>query len=107
MKNGFESEHWLSEDGVPTGGVSYGVGFAISWQNGALAETEVVRKKPNGAFVEDIIDAAKDRLKAYQATKFNCEENAKAIEYLDLAMDILNERTKNREIRGVEGKHVI
>lgn len=66
-----------------------------------------IRKKLNGAFVEDIIEVAKERLEVYQATKFSCKENVEAIEYLSKALEILDKRTKKREFRGVEGRHVI
>ena len=49
-------EHWTDSDGNPTGGVSSGRGFTISWQNGPLGRGED-RVEPNGAFVEDVIAA--------------------------------------------------
>ena len=102
-----ESEHW-SDNGVPAGGVTYGRGFAISWQNGplgALGTSE--RKQPNGAFVEDIIEAALDRLEYYQSSRFNCDENQFAIEHLRAAIAALEERTARRVQRGVEGTHTV
>jgi len=57
----FFSEQWMDADGNPAGGVTTGMGFTISWQNGPLGRDEN-RKIPNGAFVENIIRAASDRL---------------------------------------------
>jgi hypothetical protein len=99
---GFRSEHWEDKDGNLTGGCSYGIGFTISWQNGPLGRGED-RKVPNGAFVEDVLDAARDRLDHYQSGGLACEENAEAIEHLIAAGDALRRRTRGREARGVEG----
>jgi hypothetical protein len=104
MQQGFFSRHWVDQNGNPAGGVTTGKGFTISWQNGPLGRGEE-RKEPNGAFVEDVIAAAKDRINFYQNSKFNCEENALAVHYLAEALRVLNERTKNRELRAVEGTH--
>lgn len=104
MKNGFKSHHYTSQSD-PDGGVTFGAGFIISWQRGSLRNDDGSFKEPNGAFIEDIIDAAKDRLEYHQQSQFACEENAQAIAYLQQALDILNERTKRRESIGVLGSH--
>ena len=116
MKNGFKSEHFTDENGKPAGGHTFGAGFAIGWQHGPLGRhsencteeacaDDCTRKEPNGAFVEDIIEAAADRLLAYQQTEFACEKNEKALHNLGKALRELNERTAERENRGVEGTH--
>lgn len=104
MQQGFKSEYWDDPPGSPAGGCSYGVGFAVSWQNGPLGRGET-RRGPNGAFVEDIIAVAVDRLKYYQASKFKCEANARALIALREALAYLNARTADREARVVEGTH--
>lgn len=104
MKQELISYHFTDDEGRPEGGSSFGVGFSISWQHGPLGRGED-RKQPNGAFVETIIEAAVDRLRFYQTTEFACEENRQAIMSLDDALFVLNERTKNREARQVEGTH--
>ena len=104
MLSEFFSDQWSDENSNPAGGVSCGKGFTISWQNGPLGRG-IDRKEPNGAFVETIIAAAKDRIEFYQKSRFNCEENARAILHLEAALDILNNRTKDREKREVEGTH--
>lgn len=104
MKQGFKSEHWSDDNGNPAGGVTTGNAFTISWQNGPLGRDEE-RKEPNGAFVEDIIGAAIDRLEYYQASRFNCVYNADAIDLLRKAVERLEDRTRDREKRAVEGTH--
>lgn len=91
-------------EGNPTGGIVEGVGLGIEWQNGPLGRGED-RKEPNGAFVETVISAAKQRLEFYQDSKYNCAANADAITFLDNALACLEFRTKDRENRGVEGEH--
>ena len=100
------SNHFSDSNGTPAGGTTYGRGFAIGWQNGPLG-TGDQRQEPNGAFVEDIIQAAKDRLEHYQSSRFACSENAKAIEHLTAALAACSERTTKREARGVEGTHEV
>jgi len=100
------SNHFNDADGNPAGGATYGTGFAIAWQNGPLGRGEH-REEPNGAFVEDIIGAAIDRLQHYQASKFACEPNATAIIMLEDALGNLRRRTAEREARSVEGTHAV
>lgn len=104
MRSEIKSEHWLDENGNPAGGSTFGNGFAISWQNGPLGRGNN-RKEPNGAFVEDIITAAIDRIEFYQNGKFACESNAETIRHLKRALVSQQSRTANREARGVEGTH--
>lgn len=104
MRTKINAEHWLDSNGKPAGGCTYGNGFAISWQNGPLGRGSE-RKQPNGAFVEDVIVAALDRIAWYQTSGFPCEQNSTAIEHLKAALDALDQRTKEREARAVEGTH--
>lgn len=104
MKQGFKSEHWKDTNGNPAGGVSYGVGFAVSWQHGPLGR-DADRIQPNGAFVEDLLGVVMDRIEYYQDSRFNCKENAEALHHLQMAAEFLDSRTQNREARQVEGTH--
>ena len=112
------SEHWKDVNGNPSGGSTFGVGFAISWQHGPLGRHNgcqpgqpcldgCTRRKPNGAFVEDVIEAAIDRLRYYQASRFNCKENEEALNHLEAAWNVLQQRTISREARTVEGTHAV
>ena len=98
------AENWIDADGNPAGGVATSRGMTISWQNGPLGRGEE-RKEPNGAFVEDVIYAAAARIHFYQMSKFACEQNAEALQYLESALEVLQLRTANREARQVEGTH--
>ena len=120
MQNKIHAQHWNDSNGNPAGGSTFGNGFAISWQNGPLGrhapecKTDdpssvcapgCTRRPPNGAFVEDVIAAAQDRISYYQNSRFNCAENAQAFFHLKEALAALNERTAGRETRAVEGTH--
>lgn len=98
-------EHHLNHDNKPAGGYTEGVGVHIRWQDGPLGRGED-RLAPNGAFVETVIRAAKDRIEHYQSTEFASDYNARAISHLDDALEELCQRTADREARGVEGTHV-
>ena len=104
MRQGIKGEHFCDNEGNPAGGKSTTNGAVVNWQNGPLGRGED-RQEPNGAFVEDIIDIARDRIQYYQNSKFNCRENAIAITKLEEAMQWLNWRTADRETRAVEGTH--
>lgn len=108
MLQAFSSSNLTDIHDLPAGGMVNGVGLTIHWQNGPLGKEGVDRAEPNGAFVETVIAAALQRIEWYQEVndgKFACNENAHAIDHLNGALYILNERTKDRQSRGVEGTH--
>jgi hypothetical protein len=104
VKQGHFERHWSDANGNPAGGVSSGKGFTISWQNGPLGRG-VDRREPNGAFVEDVIQAVIGRIKFYQDSLFSSADNAVALEHLAAAAEALDRRTRDREARAVEGTH--
>lgn len=104
MQDTFAATNHLDPSGNPAGGTVSGVGLDISWQNGPLGR-DADRVAPNGAFVETVIAAAKQRIEHYQSGKFACRENALAITKLEEALHWLNHRTAAREARQVEGTH--
>ena len=98
----FVSNHFVDNDGNDAGGTTFGRGFAIGWQHGPLGRGED-RKEPNGAFVDDVIMSAADRIRFYQESRFACEDNQEALDHLQAALSCLQRRTADREARGVEG----
>jgi hypothetical protein len=103
------NELWISnhydEDNRPAGGVVKGKGLEINWQDGPLGRPP---KPATGAFVEDVIEAARQRLEFYQKAsggRFACRENSIAITHLETAMLFLYQRRMEREARGVQGEH--
>ena len=100
----FEAQNHTDADNNPTGGYAQGTGMDITWQDGPLGRGED-RQVPNGAFVETVIAAAKQRIEFYNDGKFRCRENSIAITKLEEALLWLNSRTSRREKEGVEGTH--
>lgn len=90
----------FEKDGMPAGGFVRSTGMEIDWQDGPLTENP-----RNGAFVEEVIEAAIVRIEYYQDSKFHCLENAVALGHLYAALEALHERTRERTDRGVEGSH--
>lgn len=107
MLDKFTAENHCDTNGNPTGGNVSGTGLSIAWQNGPLGRGDE-RQMPNGAFVETVLAAAKQRLEFYQKAndgKFWCDENADAITHITHALNRLEDRTRGREERNVEGTH--
>lgn len=107
MNAPIDEAHHLDDNGNPAGGTTIGTGINIVWQNGPLA-VDGERKEPNGAFVESVLSACIGRMKFYQTAsggKFACRENALAITHMQEALHWMNDRTAQREARGVEGTH--
>ena len=97
-------QHFVDDDDNPAGGYYRCVGLSIRWQNGPLGRGPE-RKPQNGAFVEEVLIAAMDRLQFYQRSKCSCEENAAAIKHIESALAVLQARTARREKAGTEGTH--
>lgn len=106
MRQEIHAENFVDRDGNPAGGSVRGLGIVIEW--GPLSRG-AQRLLPNGAFVEGVIEAARQRIEFYQTAtggKFKHEENAKALYHLEQALAYLDARTRTREQRAAEGTHV-
>lgn len=71
----------------------------ISFQHGPRNEDTSV----HGALDCDLLEIVMDRLKAFQAGPFACDENSRALIYLEQALIQMNLRVENRVKRGVLG----
>ena len=98
----YVSNHFSNKEGFITGGNTYGPGFTIGWQNGPLLDDKGKIQQQNGAFVEDVISACMDRLRAFQNSKFRCCENQEAMEHLNKVLNALENRTNRRKKEGVD-----
>lgn len=99
-------EHWKDAEDNPAGGVSHGIGFTISWQNGPLGRGEN-RRPPNGASIEDVLRSVRSRIEFFQDSEFACKENSRAADLIADAIEELCQRTTEREARSVEGTHAV
>ena len=89
--------------GNPAGGVTSTSHYLqIRWQSGVVGSCG-----HNGVFLEDVVEAAIQRLRFFQGTKFACRENALAITKLEEANMWLEQRTKNRVEQGVEDTYEV
>lgn len=121
MLQKFKARNATDGSGMPAGGKVEAIGLEIDWQDGPLKRIEKdgetwkgpVKKgdiDPNGAFVETVIAAARQRIQWYQEVsggRFACIENAEAITWLDCALEALDKRTQRRTVAGVEGSHAM
>ena len=98
--------HWVDKDDNPAGGFFQSDGILISWQNGPLGEVGTAdRKDPNGAFVEDVIDAIGSFIKHIRSYFKNPEVVTVVLMQLMNANEILDARTKRRVMAKTEGTH--
>lgn len=74
----------------------------IHFQEGPIKECGV-----NGVCNEDLIAMVIRRLEGFQNSEFRCRENACTITKLEEALMWLRKRTTDREIRNVEGTHIV
>ncbi len=77
------------------------LGF-VTFQNGPVKESGA-----NGVQHEDLIAIVIDRLEGFQAGAYACEENGVALDHLRLALNVLQNRTRKRMARGVEGTSTV
>jgi hypothetical protein len=73
-------------------------GNVIVFQNGPILEAGV-----NGVTQEVLLAVVIDRLRCFQAGPYSCRENALALTKCEEALMWLNKRTRDCELRGVEG----
>lgn len=76
-------------------------GSQIHFQNGPIGEYG-----PNGITQEALLAVVIDRLESFQNGPFASPFNATALESCKAALDALQQRTRDRIKRGVEGKNV-
>lgn len=80
---------------------AYVTAFAgVVFQKGPIKENGV-----NGCQIEDLLSVCIHRLMGFQNGPFPCNENHLAKAHLLDALEILNQRTKDRKERGVEGTY--
>ena len=79
----------------------------VKWQDKPRKKADGTLEEPNGAFVEDVIWAALQRLEFFQEGKYRDRANALAITHLEQALQALKDRQLERSFRGVEGEHKV
>ena len=82
-------------------GVGDGFFDIVLFQNGPIREFGV-----NGVTHEALLAIVIDRLKCYQAGPYSCSDNEQALNACHFALSKLQNRTRARIARGVEGTHI-
>lgn len=106
-----QSQFTVDNAGNPTGGVTsmrspgaqssdLEFGILVNWQDGIVGP-----EGQNGAFIEDVLEAARQRLLFFNSTKFRCRENSLAITKIEEALQWLDWRTRSRLAEGVENTY--
>jgi len=75
---------------------------ALFFQNGPVGEVGC-----NGVTNEVLLAIVIDRLQGFQSSKWACAENQVALDKCKSALAQLEQRTRGREARGVEGTHTV
>lgn len=88
------SDPWTARHGQPA------VHSTILFQNGPIKEFGT-----NGLTQEALLAIVIDRLRSFQAGPYACVANQNALAHCERALYLLQERTRERIARGVEGTH--
>jgi hypothetical protein len=107
QSNPVTARNYTEENGDPAGGYAHGVGMSIAWQDGPRGKVGGELGPATGAFVEDALVAAKQRLQFFQGSKYAHPANAAAIVLIDQAIGALHERAMERASRGVLGANAV
>lgn len=76
--------------------------LVVLFQNGPIAEVGV-----NGVTHETLLTILADRLRCFQAGPYANAYNAEALGHIQAAQAALQQRTRDRMARGVEGTHTV
>jgi hypothetical protein len=74
----------------------------IDFQEGPIGEVGV-----NGLTHEALLVILIDRMEGFQAGPYASENNAAALQHMKSALEALQQRTRARIARGVEGTHIV
>ena len=102
------------EDGLPAGGYvldtearmttgQAGRNLSINWQDGPCDRN--AGEYPNGAFVEDLLEVCRLRLKFYYESGCKGYQNALAGYYIEKSLTELKKRRESRKEKGILGKN--
>lgn len=76
-------------------------GETIKFQNGARKDSNAI----HGILDTDLLEIVRDRLKGFQSGEFATDDNAKALEHIEIALMYMNKRVMDRYERNVLGTY--
>lgn len=88
---------------APAGTVDSFILTSGGFQDTVKFQSGTVNGDPNGLSTEALLEVCMIRLQTLNQGKFQCRNNFIAIEKIGHAIDALNDRTKERDSRGVLG----
>lgn len=107
QSNVLKARHYMVDD-LPQSGYVVGPGLTVVWQDGPRAkQSDGTLAAANGAFVEDLLVAAYERLAFFQSTQFSHEANAFAMDYIVNALDAMQSRASQRAAAGKLGQQEV
>jgi len=107
QSNVLKARHYMNGD-LPQSGYVVGPGLTVVWQDGPREKlSDGTLAAANGAFVEDVLVAAYERLAFFQATKFNHPANQEAMSYIVKALDAMQSRATQRAAAGKLGQQEV
>lgn len=74
--------------------------YTLLFQDGPIYPNDY----PNGITIESLLAVCIDRLECFQSGPLPCQHNQKALESLEVALESLKQRTKDRIERGVKNQ---
>lgn len=108
QSNTLRCRNYFDADGNPAGGYAHGPGLCATFQDGPRGRAADGSLEPaNGAFVEDLLVAAAQRLEFFQRSRFKHEKNQAALDYIYSAINAMNARATERAQRGVLGQNTV
>lgn len=99
--NGGANHAYMIEGVIAEEPIKKRFGERIQFQNGARKDPDAT----HGVLDTDLLEIVRDRLKGFQSGDFATDDNAKALEHIEIALMYLNKRVMDRYERSVLGTY--
>lgn len=99
--NGGANHEYMIEGVISETPIKKGFGEKIQFQNGARKDPDAI----HGILDTDLLEIVRDRLKGFQSGEFATDDNAKALEHIEIALMYMNKRVMDRYERNVLGTY--
>ena len=99
--NGGANHEYMIEGVISETPIKKGFGEKIQFQNGARKDHDAI----HGILDTDLLEIVRDRLKGFQSGEFATDDNAKALEHIEIALMYMNKRVMDRYERNVLGTY--
>ena len=79
----------FNDDGIPSGGITAGIGFTIAWHDGPTHQRDGDIAEQNGALEMDLLQVTSRVLEAKQKSLLGCSEMIAAIQSIQYSLKCL------------------